>query len=287
MTRVVTDTTCGLPFSLTRQLDIPMIAQIINFDDQSYREGIDIDFAGFMARLSQGPQQPKTAAPYVSDFIEAFNRLDANHESIVCIHPSAELSGTVRSATVAAQEAFPGADIRVIDTQTIAGPLGMMVLAAGDRARAGAGADEVEAAVRELMPRARIYFVVDTLEFLRRGGRIGGAAALVGSLLQIKPILTFSNGRVESFERERTKKRALARIRELIAAEAAEGQEGRPVVMHTGGDGVREAEELAEDIKDITGATEVMLMELVPAIVTHAGPGALAVSFFTPARQED
>jgi DegV family protein with EDD domain len=285
MTRVVTDTTCGLPFEMTRKLHIPMIPQIINFGEQSYREGIDIDFAGFMERLCDRQLLAKTAAPYVGDFIEAFSELTVTGESIVCIHPSSDVSGTVRSATVA-KESYLGADIRIIDTRTIAGPLGMIVLEADRLARSGADAEAIEARVQAMMRCARFYFLVDTLEFLRRGGRIGGAAALVGSLLQIKPILTFANGRVEQFERERTKKRALARLKQIVTDEAAHGDAAMPVVMHTGGETLAEARELAQELQDITGASSSMLMELVPAIVTHAGPGALAISFFTPEAKE-
>jgi len=120
-----------------------------------------------------------------------------------------------------------------------------MVLEANRLAKAGANADEVEAHVRGMMPRARIYFLVDTLEFLQRGGRIGGAQALLGSILQIKPILTFTDGRIDQFEKERTKKRALARIRELIMSEAARGADAHLTIMHTGAPD--EAAALADD----------------------------------------
>lgn len=279
MTRIVTDTTSGLAFETTRRLGIPMISQIINFGEESYREGIDIDYATFMARLQSGRELPKTAAPYPGDFIEAFRELTASGESIVCIHPSTDVSGTVRSAQTA-KEAFPDADIRIIDTRTIAGPLAAMVLEAHALASAGASADEVEARVREMIPRARIYFLVDTLEYLRRGGRIGGAAALVGTILQVKPILTFRDGRVDQFEKERTKRRALARIIELVISESARGADAHLTVMHTGAEA--EAQTLAAELKAALGTEDVLLMSLVPAIVTHAGPGALAVGFFTP-----
>ncbi len=227
MTRIVTDTTCGLTFEMTRSLGIPMISQIINFGADSYREGPEIDFATFMQRLRTDREIPKTAAPYPGDFIEVFREIAAEGESMVCIHPSSDVSGTVRSAFTA-KESFPDADIRIIDTRTVAGPLGTIVLEADKLAKAGATADEVEALVYAMMPRARIYFLVDTLEFLRRGGRIGGAAALVGSILQVKPILIFREGRVDQFEKERTKKRALARIKEVIINEAARGARRSP-----------------------------------------------------------
>ncbi len=280
MTRVVADTTCGLPPDIYRRLKLPMIPQVINFGADSYREGVDIDAAGFMARLRAGKELPKTAAPYPGDFIEVFKECVDAGESVVCIHPSADVSGTVRSAEIAKQD-FPGADIRIIDTRTIAGPLASIVLAADALAKQGASADEVEALTRSLMPRARIYFLVDTLEYLRRGGRIGGASALVGTVLQIKPILTFREGRIDQFEKERTKKKALARIKELVMAEAAPGAEAHVSVMHA--DARAEAEELAADLRRSLNAGEVLVMDLVPAIITHAGPGALAFGFFAPA----
>lgn len=281
MTRIVADTTCGLSLEAARRLNIPMISQVINFGEESFREGIDIDHAAFMARLRSGRDLPKTAAPYPGDFIAAFKALVGQGESIVCIHPSAEVSGTVRSAETA-RESFPGADIRIIDTRTIAGPLASIVLEADRLAKLGKSADEVEAAVRELMARVRIYFLVDTLEFLRRGGRIGGAAALVGSVLQIKPILTFADGKVEPFEKERTKKRALARLHEVALAEAARGRDAHLTVMHSAA--LEEATTLAAELKTALNVPDVMVMDLVPAIVTHAGPGALAIGFFAPAR---
>ncbi len=280
MTRIVADTLCGLSMDAARDLGIPMIAQIINFGEESFREGIDMDHAAFMARLRTGKELPKTAAPYPGDFIALFEELAKTGESIVCIHPSADVSGTVRSA-LTAKESFPNADIRIIDTRTLAGPLASIVLEADRLAKLGGSADQVEAAVREMAPRARIYFLVDTLEFLRRGGRIGGASALVGSILQVKPILTFIDGRIESFEKERTKKRALARVQELVLSEAARGAQAHLTVMHSAVPD--EAAALAAELKTAFSVSDVPLMDLVPAIVTHAGPGALAVGFFTPA----
>ncbi|MCX6029847.1 MAG: DegV family protein [Chloroflexi bacterium] len=279
MTRIVADTTCGLAPETIRQLGIPMIPQIINFGEESFREGVDMDHAAFMARLRTGKELPKTAAPYPGDFIAAFAELTKGGESIVCIHPSTDVSGTVRSAEIA-RESFPGADIRIIDTRTVAGPLATMVVEADRLAKAGASADEVEAFVNGLIPRARIYFLVDTLEYLRRGGRIGGASALVGSILQIKPILTFTGGRVEPFEKERTKKRALARVKEIILAEAARGTAAHLTVMHSAVPDAAAA--LAAELGVALGVTDVPVMNLVPAVVTHAGPGALAFGFFTP-----
>lgn len=280
MTRIIADTLCGLSLETARRLDIPMIPQVINFGEESYREGVDMDHGTFMARLRTGKELPKTSAPYPGDFLKVFEELAPTGESLVCLHPSAEVSGTVRSA-LTAQEAFPQADIRIVDTRTIAGPLASIVLAADRLAKAGAPADQVVAAVHAMMPLARIYFLVDTLEFLRRGGRIGGAAALVGSVLQIKPILTFTGGKVEPFEKERTKKRALARVLELVRSEAASGPEAAVSVMHSAAPD--EAAAIAATLMTDLGLKDVLVMDLVPAIVTHAGPGTLAIGFFTTA----
>jgi DegV family protein with EDD domain len=279
MTRIVADTTCGLSREEADRLGIPLIPQIINFGEESFREGVDMSHAQFMERLKAGKELPKTAAPYPGDFITAFEKLVQTGESIVCIHPSADVSGTVRSAETA-RLSFPDADIRILDTRSIAGPLGTMVRAAHRLAEAGASADDIEALIREMMPRVRIYFMVDTLEFLRRGGRIGGAAALVGTLLQIKPILTFMNGKIDQFEKERTTRRALARIKELVATEAARGAAAHLSVMHTGE--VEDANRIAAELCAAVGTDQVDILELAPAIVTHAGPGTLAIGFFTP-----
>ena len=188
----------------------------------------------------------------------------------------------MRSA-LTARESCPKADIRVIDTRTIAGPLASMVLEADRLAKQGASADEVVNRLNGMIKRARIYFLVDTLEYLQRGGRIGGAAALVGSVLQIKPILTFVDGRIDQFERERTKRRALARLKELVLTQADRAGQAHVTVMHT--EAPEEAKQLAASLKENLGSAEMLIMDLVPAIITHAGPGALAVGFFTPASQ--
>ena len=279
MTRIVADTTSGLSGDMARRLGIPLVPQIIHFGEESFREGVDIDQGTFLKRLKADRELPRTAAPFPGDFIAAFGDTMRAGESIVCIFPSVEVSGTVRSAMTAREE-FPGADIRIIDSRTVAGPLATMVLEADRAAKAGATADEVEALIAALIPRARIYFLVDTLEYLQRGGGIGGAQALLGSILQVKPILAFRDGRIEPYEKARSKSRALARLKELVLAEADRGSEARLTVMHSDAPG--EASALASDLQAALNAPSVMIMDLVPAIVTHAGPGTLAVGFFAP-----
>jgi DegV family protein with EDD domain len=202
--------------------------------------------------------------------------VEAGH-TIICLHPSAEVSGTVRSATVA-KEDYPGADIRVVDTRTIAAPLAAMVKLAAGWAREGIDANAILARIDSLVARQEVYFVVDTLEYLQKGGRIGGAKALVGGLLQVKPILTLKDGRVEPFEQQRTARRALARLRELVLTRCPHSDEGYLGLMHA--DAEEQAHALAEQFTAELGLSGVPIYELPPAIVVHGGPGVLAASFF-------
>jgi DegV family protein with EDD domain len=277
MIHIITDSTAGLPTALAQQYHIPIIPQVILFGDESYLEGVEMDPATFLRRLRAARDLPKTAAPPPGLFVEQFQRLAEPGNTVLCIHPSAELSGTVRSALTAAAD-FPDADIRVLDTRTIASPLAALVLLAAQMVEQGENADAIMARLQALIPRSHLYFLVDTLEYLQKGGRIGGAAALIGSVLQVKPILELRAGRVEPLERERTQRKALARLKELVLQRAPHGPESHLSVLHAG---VPEAAQaLANDLGQQLGVTDVMVMDLTPAIVTHAGPGVLGVGFF-------
>jgi DegV family protein with EDD domain len=277
MVHIITDTLAGLPAETARRYNIPVIPQIIIFGTDSYLEGVEMDNATFMQRLKASRELPKTAAPPPELFAKEFQRLVPEGKPIVCIHPSAEVSGTVRSATVAARD-FPEADIRVIDTRLIGSPLATMVTLAAEWAEAGHDADSIEARLRDLTPRCRIYFLVATLEYLAKGGRIGGATALLGSVLQVKPILTFRDGQVNQFERERTQKRAEARLKELVMDQIARDASGHLSVMHAGVP--EQGQALADDLGTRLGLTHVPILDVPPAIVTHGGPGILGVGFF-------
>jgi DegV family protein with EDD domain len=278
MIKIITDTTSGLPLDVARAHDIPVLPQIIIFGEETYRDDTEMDTRMFLQKLRASPTLPKTAAPPPALYNPIFEQLLAEgYQTIICLHPSSELSGTVRSALTAAQD-FPGADIRVVDTRTVAAPLATVVLLAARWAREGVDADTIIARVQDTLARQRVYFVVDTLEYLHRGGRIGGAQALLGGLLQVKPILTLRDGRVEPFEQQRTQKRALARLRELVLGECPRTPESYLAVMHA--DAEATARELAADFSAQLGIPDIPIYELPPAIVTHAGPGVLAVSYF-------
>jgi DegV family protein with EDD domain len=276
MVRIITDTTAGLPAEISPGRDIPVIPQVVTFGQDSYLEGIEIDRATFMARLAASKELPKTAAPPPELFTEHFRRFAATGETILCIHPSADLSGTVRSATVAARD-FPDADIRVIDTRSIAAPLATMVHLAASWADEGVDADSIVARIEAMILRWQVFFLVSTLEYLAKGGRIGSATALVGGVLQIKPILSLVNGRVEPFEKERTHQRALSRLIALVEARCRPGDGSHLAVMHAGVP--EQGAELARELGGRLQVSDVRVSDVPPAIVTHAGPGLLAVAF--------
>jgi DegV family protein with EDD domain len=277
MVNIITDTTSCLSPEVAKRYNIPVIPQIINFGDESFYEGTQMDTAAFMARLRASSTLPKTAAPPPELFVEEFKRLISLSEPILCIHPSIEISGTVRSAMVAAKE-FPNADIRIIDTRLVASPLGTLVELAAEWAAKGADADTIEARVKEYAKRCRLYFLVATLEYLARGGRIGGATHLLGSMLQIKPILCLSDGRVDQYERERTQKRAIARLKEIVIEQAPLDGNAYLSVMHA--DALEEARGLALDLSQQINQPHISIVSMPPAIITHGGPGILGVGFF-------
>ena len=215
MVKIVADTTSGLPRDMMKSLNIPLIPQIVIFGEESYRDDTELDTAAFLAKLKASSELPKTAAPPPALYNPIFTEAKKQRESVIVIAPSEKVSGTVRAAVVAAQD-FPDVDVRVVDSLTVAGNLGSLVLMADEWAKSGLDADTIVNRLNDWIGRGRIYFLVNTLEYLQKGGRIGGAKALIGKMLQVKPILCVSAGQVEPFEQQRTKKRALARLLEIV-----------------------------------------------------------------------
>ena len=277
MLKIVTDTTAGLPTDVVNRYDITVIPQIVSFGEESYYEGVELDNTTFMTKLKAARELPKTAAPPPELFYQEFTKIVPLGRSILCIHPSSEVSGTVRSATIAAKD-FPDADIRVIDTRLVASPVATLVRLAAQWAEAGESIDEIVSRLQEMIPCCRVYFLVATLEYLAKGGRIGGASALLGSVLQIKPILTVVDGKVDQYERERTHKHAVARLKEIVIEQIRKDGFGYLSVMHAGVPD--EAQALAHDLGNQLSIPEIPILDVPPAIVTHGGPGILGASFF-------
>jgi len=277
MTIIVADTTCGLPRKLLEERGIPLIPQIVTFGEESYHDDKDLDTATFVRKLKASPTLPKTAAPEPPLYYPVFAEARKRSESVIVVAPTGKASGTVRSAAIAAQD-FPEVDIHVVDTKTISCNLGSLVLVADDMATAGKGADEIVAKLNDMIPNGRLYFLVDTLEYLARGGRIGGAKKLLAELLEIKPILQVKNGQIEPFEQQRTKKRALARLVETVAESCKGGDGAHLCVLQV--EAEKEAQALVGELKSKVPVSEIPIYELPPAIVVHAGPKAMGVGFF-------
>ncbi len=277
MVKIIADTTSGLPREMFKTLGIHLIPQIVCFGEESFRDDTELDTATFLKKLKASKELPKTAAPPPQLYHPLFEQAIKNKEDVVVIAPSAKVSGTVRSAEVAAQD-FPALNVRIVDTMSVAGNLGSLVLAAHAWACEGMSADTIVKTLKEWIPRGRLYFLVNTLEYLQKGGRIGGAKALMGELLQVKPILCLRDGQVEPFEQQRTKKRALARLVEIIEEQCPKKPESHLCVMQA--DAMEEAESLAAGLRSRMGISQIPIYELPPAIVVHGGPGVMAVGFF-------
>ncbi len=275
--RIITDTTVNLPPGYAEAHHIEVVPQVIIFGQESLLEAYEITTAEFVQRLKTSPHLPKTAAPPPGEFVAAYGRQLAQAETIISIHPTTEASGTVRSAQTAKEESFPDADIRIIDTRTLGGGMGAMVMAATEWAEAGVDADEIVRRVQAMIPRSRTYFVIRTLEYLQKGGRIGGASALLGGILQIKPILEIRNGRVDVLEKVRVQNRAVGRMLELVAEQCPRTPEARVNVMQI--DALEEGQRLVDELRSTLGLSDIPLYELGAAITTHGGPGVVGISF--------
>lgn len=278
MIKILADTTSTIPPDEARSLGIYYLPQIIVFGEKSYKDDYELSSKEFLEKLRASSELPKTAAPPPALYTPIFKELSELKHTIIVLCPSEKISGTYRSAVVASQD-FPDADIRVVDTQVVGPALGTLVRKALDWADKGITADEIISRVVTLGKKVKIYFYVDTLEYLQKGGRIGPAKALVGSLLQVKPILLFKDGQVNSFESQRTKKKALARLVELVQTECPSSPNSELAILEA--DAMSDALELKTQFAESLHFENILIADLPPAIIVHAGPGVLAASFFT------
>jgi DegV family protein with EDD domain len=277
---IVTDSGVNVPAEVQREYDIHIVPLKVSFGDQTYRDGTEITPSRFYEMLRGASQLPTTSQPSAGDFVEIYSRLSKEADAIVSIHLSELLSGTVRSA-LTARESVNHVPIEVIDSRSASLGLGFVVVAAARAARDGASLPDVLAAAEELIPKINVMFVVDTLKYLHMGGRIGGASALLGSALKIKPLLHLSEGEVCPLERVRSKCRATERMLDIMAQKLeAEGGDGvvHAAVAHA--DRANEALELKEQVESRFEPAEFYLVELTPALGTHVGPGTLGLGWY-------
>jgi DegV family protein with EDD domain len=273
---VVTDSTSYLPRDLVAERGIHEVSLYVSAGGEQRRE-LDIDdYARFYDDLRGATDLPTTSQPSIGDFAAVYEPLAAAGADVVSVHISGGISGTVESARQAAADvvkAHPGRRIEVVDSTVSAGALGLVALAASGRARAGDDAGAVVAATEAAIGAMRFWFAVDTLEYLRRGGRIGAAQAWLGGALKIKPILTL-DGEITPIERVRTSKRAFERMVEFLRARHADGADGW-VVQHVQSPEV--AGRLVALGRETYGCEPAFVSEVGPVIGAHVGPGLVGV----------
>ena len=275
---VVTDSTSSLTQAMGRTLGIQVVPIYLLAEGQMYRDGVDLDAGTFYRLLRDKDHLPTSSQPTVDDFLQVYRPLSQQAEAIVSIHLSHHMSGTLDSALAASQQ-LPDIPISVIDSRSISMGLGLIAIAAARACAAGQDAAQVVRLVEETIPRMNVIFTVETLDYLRKGGRIGGAAALLGSVLEIKPVLYVKDGRIELLERQRTRQRSIERIIRLMMERTGSCKCVYASVFHCAVPA--EAQALADRVMDRFQGVELVVTEAGPIIGTHAGPGTLGVAFYT------
>lgn len=271
--RIVTDSTCDLPPALVAAHGITVVPLTVFFGEEALLDSVDISAPAFYERMTSSGVLPRTSQPSVELFRRAYLEAAENGEEIVSIHLSSKLSGTLNAASVAREEVAPEVHVDLIDSYNVSLGLGLIVLEAARAAQSGATLTEVVATARRVMDRVSVYVCVDTLEYLKKGGRIGRASSFLGSVLSIKPILHVEDGEVAPFERVRTRARATERLFELAASQARAKQ----MFVAAGGDDTA-ARELIERLRPILPHTDLFVGQLGPVVGVYTGPGALGIA---------
>ena len=276
---IVTDSSCDLHDDELDGLTMEIVPLFIRFGTDEFVDREQITVADFYRRMASSDELPQTAAPPPGRFEQAFHRrLDAGCEAVVCISLSAALSATMQSAVQAAdaiRAADDSADIRVLDSRSVTAGLGTLVLQAARMAAAGSDADTIEAFVADASERTHVFGTLDTLENLRKGGRIGSAQALLGSMLSIKPIVDISSGEVAEAAKQRTRRKALGWLRDTVrAAEPVEYL----TVMHGEASDVGDFCEMLAEVHH----GDIRVCNIGPIVGTHAGQGVLGMAYQVP-----
>lgn len=272
--RVVTDSACDLTEELAGELGVEVVPLSIRFGDTEYVDRRDLTPAAFYAELASSPVLPETAAPSPGAFEAAFRKLlEGGADAVVCINISSSLSGTMQSAANAVTAVGDDGDIRVIDSRSVTWGLGSQVVAAARAAADGATVDDVVALVEDMVPRTRVYGTLDTLTNLKKGGRIGGAQALLGTLLSIKPVIDVSTGVVEEAGKPRTRSKALRFLADKVAAH---GAVENLAVMHGSAPDV---EQFLDLLAPSFPRDEIHVGEIGATIGVHGGPRVMGVTF--------
>ncbi len=278
--KIVTDSTSYIPYDLRKEYDISVVSLGVTFELDSFPEE-EIDQGAFYERMARSKSIPTSSQPAPMDFYNTFEKLVTNNNKVVGIFISSDMSGTYSTALMAKRmiiEKYPAAEIEILDSRSNCMQLGFAVLAAARAAKAGASIIEVVEQAAQVMKRSRFLFVPDTLEYLQKGGRIGGAAALLGSLFQIRPILTVIDGRTALLSKFRKKERALQAAVGIFLTDVKEKGLGEAIIHHI--NCKSEAAELAALVREKLGVN-LPVCSIGPVIGLHVGPGTLGIAYYT------
>ena len=275
--KIVTDSTCDIPAELVERYNITVVPVTVMFGTESFLDGVELTTDELYSRLTSGGDLPKTSQPSIGEFLEVYEEVGKGTDGIVSIHVSAKLSGTYNSAFQASDQAEVDCSIDVVDTEQASMGTGLTVLAAAKAASEGASLDEVGAIVDSSVQRSNCMALLGTLEFLQKGGRIGKAQALVGTLLRIHPMIILSEGEVLPLARPRTRRKGLQELKKECLQRG--NMEALSVIHSTVPD---EAEELASELSSLLpDGVEPIVARFGPALGTYVGPKAIGLAFIT------
>ncbi len=274
---VVTDSTADLPREMYESNGIVVVPLLVHFGEEAFRDGIDLTSDEFYRKLKTSKVLPRTSQPSPHDFHVVYEELLSRADEVVSVHLSSKLSGTYQSATVAAGM-LPEAKVRVVDGRCASAATGLIALEAARLAAAGATGDEIVRRIERVIDSMVVFFTVDTLEYLERNGRIGKAAAFLGTLLSVRPVLRLDDGEVAPFEKVRgSKEKALTRMIAAAKGRAPAGRRLRAAIMHAAVP--EDAAFLRHAVESEFDCEEMLVASIGPVIGSHAGPGTLGLAF--------
>lgn len=272
--RIVTDSACDLSDEELAEWGIGMVPLSIRFGDDEFVDRTELSTPEFYRRLATSEALPETSAPAPGAFVAMFNQMAAEGATgVVCINLSEALSATIQSARTAADSDDVEIDVRVVNSKSVTGGLGSIVLAAASAAREGASLDEIVALAERLSSRTRVYATLNTLHNLKKGGRIGGAQAALGAMLSIKPLLDLSSGEVVAAGKQRTRRRSLDWVREQLANA---GEVDNLAILHSQAD---DFDDFLASLQDVPGVDKARVNVIGAVIGTHGGPGVIGITY--------
>ncbi len=271
--KIVTDSCADLPDQLVQELGITVVPVYLRFGEEVYRDRVDISEDEFYERLENDPVHPNTTQPTPQDFVNVYQKLSQEADGIVSIHITSKLSGTYNSAIQGKKLVEDGCPIEVVDSQTVSIAIGLTVIQASKMAKSGMGLQQIVDEVGQIIPNVHLLILFDTLKYLAKGGRIGKAKALLGSILNVKPVLTLKDGEIVPSGQVRTRPKGIDRLFDFVK-DAADIQD-LAILYSTTPD---EAQALAERIGSVFDKEKIRIARLGPGLGVHGGPGVLAVA---------